>query len=280
MLKLAADAEEGPCALDIPHEIKRREDRLAAIARAKAAIGDRAAARFAAEQDAHDAQLKVRERRARETGRQPGGRPPQAPPPGPRAQDQVNLTDDESRIMPSSEGFQPCDHAQASVDEDSHLVTATHVSQNANDKREIAPTLDALAAVADTIGVPEAILADSGYFSRANVERCVAAGITPMIAVGRQKHNRPLETTPQAPQPGPPPDADAVERMRQRMQTSDGQAIYAKRKATVETVFGIIKGALGFRRFQRRGHTAATQEWSLICMAWNLKRMHKRVQTV
>ena len=123
------------------------------------------------------------------------------------------------------------------------------------------------------LGSPEALVMDSGYFSENNVNICEAEHITPYIALGREKHNVPLEE--RFSQPAPlPQHADPVARMKHRLKTLEGKQIYAKRKSTVEAVFGIIKEIMGFRHFLLRGLKAVTGEWDLICMAYNLKRMH------
>ena len=134
--------------------------------------------------------------RRQQTGRKARGREPKAPQPGPRDKDQVNFTDEESRIVPSSQGFVQGYNAQAAVDTESHLVVAEHVSQSANDKQEMAPALERLDAVRDVIGKPGALLADAGYLSEGNVKRCEAAGIEPSIASGRERHNVPLARAP------------------------------------------------------------------------------------
>ena len=277
LMRLAAEKEveeeAGGGGPDIAEELKRRGSRLAEIARAKAEIERRAAERDALERAEYEERLERRAERERETGRKPGGRPPKEPEPGPRAKDQVNLTDGESRIMPTSNGFQQCYNAQASVDEGSHLVVGAHAGRNPNDKREVGPALAELSKAEAVIGRAEGLLADTGYMSRENVEACEAAGIEPSMAEGRERHNRPLELNRSEPE-ACPAGADAVERMRHRMRTSEGKAVYARRKATVETVFGVIKETLGFRQFSMRGHAAARFEWRLVCTAWNLKRMH------
>ena len=164
-------------------------------------------------------------------------------------------------------------NAQAVVDHDSHLVVGKHVSQATNDKQEVEPALNELEKVEDTLGKPEGLVADAGYHSKENVEKCVEQGIEPYIAGSREGHNQPLEermkTAPEC-----PAEADAVTAMQHRLQTAEGKAIYGKRKATVETVFGVIKEVLGFRRFHLRGLRGAEGEWSLVCTAWNLKRLY------
>ncbi len=267
-----ADAEDDP-ALDIPDELARREDRLAAIARAKEEIDRRARERFETEQAEYEEKLKRRKKQQAKTGKKARGRSPKPPQAGPRAKDQVNFTDEESRIMPSSEGFVQAYNAQAAVDIDSHLIVEHHMTQQPNDKQEIEPALKRLHEVAERLGKPDGLLADAGYFSEDNVKHCEAGEITPYISDSRQRHNLSLEERFKSPLPCLQ-DADAVIAMAHRLRTPEGKAMYAKRKSTVEPVFGIIKEVLGFRRFHLRGFDAVQGEWNLMCMAWNLKRMH------
>src|SRR5208282_786118 len=211
--------------------------------------------------------------RAAATGKKPGGKPPEPPSPGPLPKDQINLTDEESRIMPvAGGGFDQCYNAQAAVAAGSLLVVAADVVQAPNDKQQIEPTLDKLEALPAALGEVETLLADAGYFSGANVEACEKAGVEPVIAMGRQPHHPPLaerfEKAPEAPK-----DPTPVEAMAHRLKTPRGRALYAVRKQTPEPVFGIIKSVLGFRQFSLRGLEKVRGEWSLVTMAWNLKRM-------
>lgn len=267
-----ADAEDEP-EIDIPDELARREDRLAAIEKAKAEIERRARERLEVEQAEHEAKLKRREEKEAKSGKKAGGRAPKAPQAGPREKDQVNFTDEESRIMPSSEGFVQAYNAQAAVDIDTHLIVENHITQQPNDKQEIEPALKRLNALEDSLGKPDGLLADAGYFSEDNVKRCAANEITPYISESRERHNLPLEQRLQSPPPCPE-DADALTAMVHRLRTPDGKAMYAKRKSTIETVFGIIKEVLGFRQFHLRGLESVQGEWNLVCMAWNLKRLY------
>ncbi|MGD2076709.1 MAG: IS1182 family transposase [Gammaproteobacteria bacterium] len=267
-----ADAEDAP-EIDIPDELAHREDRLAAIEKAKAEIERRARERFEAEQAEHEEKLKRRQEKESNSGKKAGGRAPKAPQAGPREKDQVNFTDEESRIMPSSEGFVQAYNAQAAVDIDTHLIVENHITQQPNDKQEIEPALKRLNVLEDSLGKPDGLLADAGYFSEDNVKRCAANEITPYISESRERHNLPLEQRLQSPPPCPE-DADALTAMAHRLRTPDGKAIYAKRKSTVETVFGVIKEVLGFRQFHLRGLESVQGEWNLVCMAWNLKRLY------
>jgi hypothetical protein len=260
--------------MDIPEELKHRAERLAAIARAKEEIQARAQARFEREQAEFEAKQAKREARARETGKKPRGKPPQPPTSGPQAKDQVNLTDAQSRIMPtSSGGFEQAYNARAGVDVETHLIVAQHATQHTNDKQEIEPAIAAIGQLPEALSEAGNLLADTGYFSEANVQMCMQAGLVPFIPEAREKHNLPL-TERFREDPEPPENATAVQAMKHRLQTKEGKALYATRKSTVETAFGIIKQVLGFRQFLLRGLEAVQSEWSLVCIGWNLKRMH------
>lgn len=276
LLELAeqADAADLPDDLMVPDELKRREDRLAVIRRVKEEIEARAAERYARERAEYEEKLARREAKERSTGRKAGGSPPKEPEPGPQAKDQVNLTDAESRIMPSHGGFEQAYNAQAAVDVDTMLIVEQHVSQNTNDKQEVEKTLENLEALESTIGKPDALIADAGYYSAENVEWCAAHGIEPYIASGREPHYPPLAERLRPVEPIAEAASD-VERMKQRLRMIEGREIYAKRKCTVEPVFGIMKAVLGFRQFLLRGARAVGHEWTLMCMGWNLKRLHR-----
>ena len=176
--------------------------------------------------------------------------------------------------VPEELGFEQAYNAQAAVDVETMLVVEQHVSQNPNDKQEVKPTLANLDAVAPEIGKAEAILGDTGYFSADNVDQCEAHGVAPYLAAGRHAHYPPLEERLSAPAPIDEA-ASPVERMKHRLRTPEGRAIYAKRKSTIEPTFGIIKSVLGFRQFLLRGLQAVGHEWTLVCIGWNLKRMHQ-----
>ena len=155
---------------------------------------------------------------------------------------------------------------------DSLLVIAVDVVQAPNDKQQLAPMLDEIAELPDELGDVDALLADSGYFSEDNVNACAAVGIEPVIAMGREAHHPSLAER-FAEDPAPPQDPTPLEAMRHRLQTKEGKARYALRKQTPEPVFGIIKSVLGFRQFLLRGLDQVRGEWSLVTMAWNMKRM-------
>jgi transposase len=269
----AADQADVPEGMSIPDELARREQRLAEIARARAIIEARARERQAREKAAYDAKMAAREAKAAATGKQPGGRPPTPPAEGPGPTDQVNLTDEESRIMPvPGGGFEQGYNAQAAVAAGCLLVVANDVVQAPNDKQQIAPMLEKLDKLPDELGAIETLLADTGYFSEANVQACVAAQIDPLIAMGRQSHHPPLAQR-FAPAPPPPDNPTPVAAMAHRLKTPEGRTLYALRKHTPEPVFGIIKSVLGFRQFLLRGLDNVRGEWNLVTMAYNVKRL-------
>ena len=269
----AADQSSVPDGVSLPDEIKRREDRLAAIATAKAKIEARAKDRYEQEQAEYAAKMTARAEKEATTGKKPGGKPPTPPESGPRAEDQINLTDEESRIMKvAGGGFEQCYNAQAVVDTESMLILVPHVTQATNDKEQIEPMVEKMQANPEGLNQPETLLADTGYFSQKNVTACNAAKITPLIAVKRDAHHQ--EWRQRFTEPPPlAEDALPVDAMKHALKTKTGRAAYALRKQTVEPVFGIIKSVMGFRQFLLRGLENVQNEWTLVCLAWNLKRM-------
>jgi transposase len=276
LLARAETADQSEVALDgmsIPEELARREARLAKIGEAKTKIEARAKERFAHEMAEHRAKLAAREAKAAATGKKPGGRPPAPPVAGPQPKDQINLTDEDSRIMPvAGGGFEQCYNAQAVVAADSLLVIAPEVVQAPNDKQQMAPMLEKIDALPEALGGVETLLADNGYFSEVNVAQCTAAAVEPLIAVGREPHHPSWRERFAAPPPEPE-NPTAVERMAWRLRTPQGKKLYGLRKQTPEPVFGIIKSVMGFRQFLLRGLDKVRGEWSLVTMAWNFKRM-------
>jgi transposase len=269
----AADNEKIPDGMNLPEEIARREDRLNAISAAKTKIENHAKERFEQEQAGYQAKLDKREAKSKQSGKPPRGKPPVPPAEGAQDKDQINLTDEASRIMKvSGGGFNQCYNGQIAVDMGSMLIVKTDTVQACNDKQQVEPMLKQLKTLPVELGSPVNLVADTGYFSEANVNACGAHQITPLIAVSREAHHPdPLERF-----TVPPPlsaDATAVERMRHALKTAVGRGIYAQRKCTVEPVIGIVKSVLGFRQFSLRGLENVKGELNLVAMAWNLKRM-------
>ena len=268
-----ADQADVPEGVDLPAEIRRREDRLAAMAEAKAKIAARAEERYQREKADYDAKLAKRAEKEKTTGKKPGGKPPAAPTPGPKDSDQINLTDEESRIMPvSGGGFEQAYNAQAAVDTETMLVVATGLTQAPNDKEQVKPMLETLAAQTERLGKVTGLIADTGFCSETNITACETAGIAPLIAVAKEDHHPDWRERHSEPPP-PPENATPLQTMAHRLKTRVGRALYALRKQTVEPVFGIIKSVMEFRQFSLRGLTKVTGEWTLVCLAWNLKRL-------
>jgi hypothetical protein len=168
-------------------------------------------------------------------------------------------------------GFNQHYNVQVAVDQESLLIVSNTLSNHPNDYGEAIPTVDAIPA---ELGKPEAATLDHGYFSENNITQLEARGIEPYIATGREPHHRNWKTY-FTEQPVPPPDdASPTVQMAYKLRTEIGQAIYRLRKCTVEPVIGIIKEVLGFRQFSLRGLAAAAGEWGLVCLAFNLKRLH------
>lgn len=272
----AADSAPLEDGLTVPGEIARRRDRLAKLRAATAVIEARAKERQREELAAFEAQQRARAERQKAADQKPRGRAPKPPQEGPRAKDQYNFTDPESRLMKTADGFQQTYNAQAAVEIESRLVVSAAVTDAPNDKEQLVPTLGAVSPVIASLG---AVLIDSGFYSAAAVaaaEQSHDGGPAPKIyaATGRQPHGRSIgQLEERADPPAPAADASAQEIMAQRLATRAGRKLYAQRKQTIEPVFGIIKAAMGFRRFSLRGLAKVRTEWTLVTLAYNLKRL-------
>lgn len=280
LIKKADDADSAPLedGLSIPEEIQRRQERKASLAKARAEMEVRALARADAEKAEHEAKVAKRDA-ARKEGKKPRGPEPKPPSGTPKPKDQYNHTDPESRIMKAGNGnhFEQSYNAQAAVEVDSRLIVGERVSQAPNDKEELAATFSAIAPEA---GAVSQALIDSGFVSEKAVrqieedEQGRPTGTTVLAAMERVKHGRSIQDLEKrSDPPAPAPDAPFSERMRHRVKTRQGRERYKLRQQTVEPVFGIIKEALGFRRFSMRGLAKASLEWTLVSVSYNLKRL-------
>ncbi len=238
---------------ELPEELQRRETRLKRIREAKRAL----------------------EERAREKAKKEGKEGPAVEEARPKAKDQYNFTDPESRIMPSSsEGFVQAYNPQIVVEPELQLIVGQAVTQAANDKEQVAPMMAVVEAQSGQR--PEAVIADSGYCSEKNLEDLEAEKtperrIEAFIATERPKHGERRVAA-----RGPlPQGATRVERMKRKLLTKAGAAIYAARKSIVEPVFGQIKEARGFRRFSLRGLEKVKAEWALVCATHNILKMYR-----
>jgi len=272
-LAAETDAEAVPVGMDIADEIARREARQRQLAEAKAVLGQRASARYAAEKAAYDQKMRARAAKAEATGKKPRGRAPQPPQEGPRDKDQYNFTDPDSRIMKNStdQGFDQHYNAQVAVDHERLLIVGCGVSDQGNDKQQALPTLD---AIPPEVGKPRSASLDNGYFSESNIKAIEDRGVEPYIATGREGHTKSwaayFAQVPEAPSE----EASAKAKMAYKLKTEVGKAIYRLRKCTVEPVLGIIQEVLGFRQFLLRGMASVAGEWTLVCLGFNLKRLH------
>ena len=253
---VAEDVRLGPNVRgdELPAELRRREDRLAAIRAAKARL--EASARAADD---------ARGRQPGQARNPKGGRPYKRAYGEPDEQAQSNFTDPESGIMKTSgEGFQQCYNAQAAVDAEHQLVVATEVTANASDQGELPGLLDEVRERFDA--QPETVLADSGYCNERDLADLEARGIDGYVAVGREGGKRTaaldVEKHP------------ATGRMMGKLSTPAGRAVYAARKWLSEAPYGWVKEVLGFRRFSVRGLAKVRGEWDLVCLAVNAKRLH------
>lgn len=271
-LAVAQDESEKDLALDIPDEIRRREDRLSKIQEAKKVVEQRASERYQKEKEEYDAKMAQRKEQQEMTGKKPRGREPQAPSDKPNDKDQYNFTDPASRIMKTSKGFDQCYNGQAAVNEDMVIVGA-YSNPHANDKQEFIPAIESVPK--ELSGEITNAVADTGYFSEKNIDDCAQMKNEPIISTAREKHNSFLSNILNPGTTDDGPCATPVEKMTRKLKSEEGKEIYKKRKQTVEPVFGVIKEILGFRRFSLRGEEATDAEWSLVCAGYNLKRFFK-----
>ncbi len=258
------DARYGPdrTGEELPTELAFRDSRLQKIREAKAALEHeaRAAAAQAGPRAPQDAQARPRR-----------GRPPKPAQRGPNPKAQRNFTDPDSRIMPASGdkgSFVQGYNCQLAVDAAAQIIVAAAVTQAPNDQQQAQPLL--LQTIANTGQVPRTACLDAGYFSEGNVHALTALGCTPLIPPDRQPHGRPCAA---APRGRAPQGLSVADRMRRTLRTTRGRRLYAKRKETVEPVFGQIKHGRGFRQFLLRGHCKVRGEWTLICTTHNVLKL-------
>lgn len=277
LFELGEQTDQGeatlPEGLVIEDEIAFRKERLENLAKAKAVLQVRAKERYEFEKAEYDAKMKAREEKAKKQGKKPRGKPPEPPQEGPNAKDQYNFTDPDSRIMKNStnNGYDQQYNAQVAVTQDTMLILATSLSNHPNDKREVEPTLDTLSP---KLGQPTGAALDNGFFSERNILALEQRHIEPYIATGREPHYKSVDVLLGNLPAAPPTDASPKENMAYKLASEIGKEIYRLRKCTVEPVIGIIKEVLGFRQFSLRGLANAAGEWCLVCLAFNLKRMH------
>ena len=264
---------------ELTGEMARRESRLKKIAEAKAALEEEARERAEAAKKAAGLKLEERLKREQERGKKFGGHPTQIPDPEqarPEPKAQRNFTDPESRIMPDGAhkgSFVQAYNAQIAVDDKAQIIVAAELTQESNDKRQLAPMLE---RVEQNMGAkPEAATADAGYCSEEQFTDKRVEGIELYVATGKQKHGLPEPDGAVAPEEIPVESESAVEKMKRKLKTATGEVLYRKRKAVVEPVFGQIKAARGIRAFLLRGLVKVSAEWKLICATHNLLKLFR-----
>lgn len=269
----ATEAAELPEGFKIEDEISIRQARLARLGQARKVLEARATDRYQQELAEYQAKLKEREEKAQALGRKPKGPEPKPPEEGPRGKDQYNFTDPESQIMKNSKdgGFDQHYNVQVAVDQESLLIVAKTVSNHANDKKEAVPTVE---AIDQRLGPATAAALDNGYYSESNIAGLEQMGIDPYIATGREPHHKSWREYFEQQKEPPAQTANAKQKMAYKLRTEIGKAIYGLRKCTVEPVIGIIKETLGFRQFSLRGQRKVEGEWNLVCLAFDVKRLH------
>jgi len=251
---------------ELPDELQRREQRLAKIRAAKAALEAEAAER----ETARRAEMAEQGKTPR---RPPGGRDPFKPKPSA----QRNFTDPESKIMKTADGaFHQCFNGQAVVDSTAQVIVACELSDEAPDARQLEPALDQLDANLDAIDaeLPDgaALLGDAGYFSKDNVLITTGHGLDPYLATGRFKHSEPPPPAPRGPIAK---TATPKQKMARKTRTKTGRAIYSRRKTIVEPVFGQMDTVQSARQLLLRGKPAARAQWRFSCAIHNLLKLHR-----
>jgi len=239
---------------ELPEELSRRETRLKKIREAKRVVEQRAREEAEQANKSNESESKgVAEQKA-----------------VPEDKAQYNFTDPESRIMKGADGFVQAYNAQLVVEEGCQLIVAQAVTQEANDKKQTIPMVEAIEEQAEQ--TPEQLLADSGYCSDENLKILEDTPIDVYIATGRQKHGKKSGPCKHGPLPQ---GATRVDNMTRKLQRKAGAAVYAARKAIVEPVFGQIKQARGFRQFLMRGIKKVRGEWALVCATHNILKMYR-----
>lgn len=252
------DAQYGPknTGKEIPEELRRREQRLGKI--------EEAIKRLRSRQVAEDrADGRKEEPSALPEGKT-GGRKREFGEPPEKKQD--NFTDPESRIMKTSSGYEQCYNGQLAVESESRLIVAAKVTQSGADHDELLPVLEEVEA--NTGELAQAVLADAGYRSEANLQKLESSGIDGYVALGREGKKAQVNEE----------SHPATHRMKEKLQSEEGRKRYSKRKSIVEPVNGWIKSVLGFRQFSLRGLQKVAGEWTLVCLALNLRQLSPRLE--
>ncbi len=278
LVQKAEQADSTPLqdGLSIPLEIQRRSERIKKLAHARAEIEARAA--LGEKQAEYEEKMKKRQAKEEATGKKLGGKPPRPPSGKPEDKAQFNFTEPDSRIMITRRGFEQTYNAQAAVEIKSRLIVAPALTNAPVDKEQLTKTVSAIEPAAGPVGK---VLIDSGYFSEKEIRQVEGTspgsqptGVQVLAAVKRDGHGRTIaQLEKRDDPPAPKQDAPFTEHMAHRVATKEGRLLYKQRQQTVEPVFGIIKEAMGFRRFSLRGLPKVSLEWTLVTLAYNVKRL-------
>jgi len=263
---------------ELPEELARRESRLRKIREAKAALEAEAKEQAQAAAEAVEARLAQREQREAEMGRKIAGRPPQkvdveAAKPEPKAQ--RNFTDPESRIMKdgATGSFEQSYNGQIAVDGQAQIIVAATLTQATHDRHQLLPVLE---EVKNNMGrLPEKVTADAGYYSAAAVTNEALSTVDLYVTPDNGKKTELVKDRNSEPRPPTEFEQNAQTRMREKLKTDEGRAVYKQRKMIVEPVFGQVKEVRGFRRFSFRGLERNKAEWNLICLTHNLLKLFR-----
>jgi len=267
------DREEERDPQSLPEELSRRETLKAKLDEACEALKRAAKKRAEGEREEYEKKVKSRDNRK---GRRKG-RFIKPPDDTVRDETQTNLTDSDSRLMRKNKrsGYEQAYNAQAVVDaEGSQLILGQRITQCASDRNELAT--DVL-SIDSGVGLPDCVLADSGYASGDEIKQLEEAirDIEVLVATGRTDHEREYDFRPERkPKPLPKDSKQWIKDMKKKMETDEAKALYKLRQQTVEPVFGIIKATMGFRQFLLRGLNKIELEWCLVTLAYNCKRLH------
>ena len=252
---------------ELPEELATKEGRLAKLRAAKAAIEAEAKDKAAAKAR----EKAIAEGKDDEAIADAAERAASAAKPDKKAQ--RNFTDPESRMMKTTDGFHYAYNAQTVVDEDSQVVLAAEVTNQAADVVALAPMTAAMMANLEAAGIngaPTVLLADAGYCSEANLAWIENTAHDVLVATGRIKAG---ERVADSPRGRIPKDATRRERMARRLRTKAGRADYARRKTIVEPAFGQMKVRQAAGHLRLRGLTGARGEWALHVICHNLRKL-------
>lgn len=266
-----ADIKEHDEGQSLPKEIAHRENLRKKMEAASRDLEDRARERAESERAEYERKVAERAKRHRK------GRKIKPPKEKPEPQEQVNLVDKDSRLMRKNKrsGYEQSYNAQAVVDADgTQMVLGSRITQCANDSNELG---EDVRAVPESVGKVDKVLADSGYINEKEVENLEGDDIDVYIATGAESKQcrRKYDYRPEraATKEAREFKAQWLKQMKAKLETETGRALYARRKQTVEPVFGIIKQCMGFRQFLLRGVEKVTGEWQLVTTAYNFKRL-------